>query len=33
MLRSERQLGDPADARAFLADPLCPPDIAALLRT
>jgi uncharacterized protein len=32
MLRSERDLDDPADARALLADPLTPPEIAALLR-
>jgi rSAM/selenodomain-associated transferase 1 len=32
MLRAERDLDDEADARAMLADPLTPPDIAALLR-
>ena len=33
MLRSERDLDDEADARALLADPLAPADIAELLRT
>jgi uncharacterized protein len=32
MLRSERDLDDAADVRAFLADPLTPPDLAELLR-
>jgi hypothetical protein len=32
MLRSERDLDDEGDARALLADPLAPPEIAALLR-
>ena len=32
MLRSERDLDDEADARAMLADPLTPPDVAAALR-
>ena len=32
MLRSERDLDDEADARAMLADPLTPPEIAAVLR-
>lgn len=32
MLRPERDLDTPADARAALADPLYPPEIAALLR-
>jgi len=32
MLRSERDLDDEADARAMLADPLTPPEIAAALR-
>ncbi len=32
MLRAERDLDDEADARAMLADPLTPPEIAALLR-
>jgi len=31
LLRSERRLVTPGDARAFAADPLTPPDIAALL--
>lgn len=31
MLRSERDLDEAADARAFLADPLTPPDIRACL--
>ena len=33
MLRPERDLDDEADARAMLADPLTPPEVAALLRT
>jgi rSAM/selenodomain-associated transferase 1 len=32
MLRAERDLDEPADAEAMLADPLTPPEIAALLR-
>lgn len=32
LLRAERDLDTPADARALLADPSVPPDIAALLR-
>jgi rSAM/selenodomain-associated transferase 1 len=32
MLRAERALDAPADAQAMLADPLTPPEIAALLR-
>ena len=32
MLRSERDLDEPKDAEAFLADPLTPPEVAALLR-
>ena len=32
MLRAERDLDDEEDARAMLADPLTPPEIAALLR-
>ncbi len=32
MLRPERDLDEPDDARAFLADPLTPPEIAAALR-
>jgi uncharacterized protein len=32
MLRAERDLDDEDDARAFLADPLTPPEIAELLR-
>ena len=32
LLRSERRLVTAADARAFAADPLTPPDLAALLR-
>lgn len=32
MLRGERDLDTPADARAALADPLFPRDIAGLLR-
>ncbi|HEX8123572.1 MAG TPA: TIGR04282 family arsenosugar biosynthesis glycosyltransferase [Solirubrobacteraceae bacterium] len=32
MLRSERDLDDESDARAMLADPLTPPEIAAVLR-
>jgi hypothetical protein len=32
LLRSERRLVTPGDARAFAADPLTPPDLAALLR-
>jgi rSAM/selenodomain-associated transferase 1 len=32
MLRAERDLDDEDDARAMLADPLTPPEIAALLR-
>jgi uncharacterized protein len=32
MLKSERDLDDPADVRAFLADPLTPPEVAELLR-
>jgi hypothetical protein len=32
LLRSERRLVSPGDARAFLADPLAPRQIAALLR-
>ena len=32
MLRSERDLDDEPDVRALLADPLTPPDIAAILR-
>jgi hypothetical protein len=32
MLRAERDLDDEEDARAMLADPLTPPDIAALLK-
>ena len=33
MLRAERDLDTPADARAALADPSFPPDIAEILRT
>jgi hypothetical protein len=33
LLRSERRLVSPGDARAFSADPLTPPQIAALLRS
>jgi uncharacterized protein len=33
MLRSERDLDEEDDARAFLADPLAPPDIVSLLKT
>jgi hypothetical protein len=33
LLRSERRLVTPGDARAFAADPLTPPQIAALLRS
>lgn len=32
MLRAERGLHDPADVAAFLADPLTPPEICAILR-
>lgn len=32
LLRSERRLVSPGDVRAFAADPLTPPDLAALLR-
>ena len=32
MLRAERHLDDEGDARALLADPLTPPEIASLLR-
>jgi glycosyltransferase A (GT-A) superfamily protein (DUF2064 family) len=32
MLRGERDLDDEEDARALLADPLTPPEIAAILR-
>ncbi len=32
MLRSERDLDEPEDALAFLADPLTPPDVAEALR-
>ena len=32
LLRSERRLVTPGDARAFAADPLTPPGLAALLR-
>ena len=32
MLRSERDLDDAGDVAAFLADPLTPPDVVALLR-
>jgi hypothetical protein len=32
MVRSERRLSSPADARALALDPLTPPDLAALLR-
>jgi uncharacterized protein len=32
MLKSERDLDEPADVEAFLADPLTPPEVAALLR-
>ena len=32
MLRSERDLDDPRDALAFLADPCTPPEVAAALR-
>ena len=32
LLRSERRLVSAGDARAFAADPLTPPDLAALLR-
>jgi hypothetical protein len=32
MLRAERDLDDEADARAMLADPLTPAEIAQLLR-
>jgi glycosyltransferase A (GT-A) superfamily protein (DUF2064 family) len=32
LLRSERRLVSPGDARAFAADPLTPPELAALLR-
>lgn len=32
MLRAERDLDDEGDARAMLADPLTPPDVAAILR-
>jgi hypothetical protein len=32
LLRSERRLVGPGDARAFAADPLTPPELAALLR-
>ena len=32
LLRSERRLVTPGDARAFAADPLTPPELAALLR-
>jgi uncharacterized protein len=32
MLRPERDLDDEADARAMLADPMTPPEVAALLR-
>jgi hypothetical protein len=32
MVRSERRLASPADARALALDPLTPPDLAALLR-
>lgn len=33
MLRAERDLDDEDDARAFLADPLTPPDVAEVLRS
>ena len=33
MLRSERDLDEPADARALLADPLAPPDVVEALRS
>jgi rSAM/selenodomain-associated transferase 1 len=33
MLRAERDLDEPADAAAFLADPLTPAEIAAILRS
>ena len=32
LLRSERRLVSAGDARAFAADPLTPPELAALLR-
>jgi hypothetical protein len=32
LLRSERRLVTPGDARAFAADPLTPPELVALLR-
>jgi glycosyltransferase A (GT-A) superfamily protein (DUF2064 family) len=32
MLRSERDLDEPADARAFLVDPCTAPDVLAVLR-
>jgi hypothetical protein len=32
LLRSERRLVTPGDARAFAADPLTPPELADLLR-
>jgi hypothetical protein len=32
LLRSERRLVSPGDARAFAADPLTPPELAELLR-
>jgi hypothetical protein len=32
MVRSERRLASPADARALALDPLTPPDLAVLLR-
>lgn len=32
MLRSERDLDEPSDVEAFLADPLTPPDVRAALR-
>jgi uncharacterized protein len=33
MLRAERELDEESDARALLADPLAPPDIAEVLRS
>jgi hypothetical protein len=33
MLRSERDLDEPADARALLADPIAPPDVLEALRS
>jgi len=32
LLRYERELAEPVDARAFLADPLAPPEVVAALR-